>query len=162
MRTHGSKHGTVKGRLEVPLLASRQRLRPSALSACGASNVRGNPANYEYSYPLSKAESTAGSRPRLPRWHCARFVRALLGQILIPTESESAQSKRARMAKGASGSQASTMVPRGGGSSTATAPPTAAGLRKRSSTFFLHHNKPHLYGTADVTYKLNNRCPDGC
>lgn len=42
------------------------------------------------------------------------------------------------MAKGASGSQAATLVPRAGGASTggsaaARAPPTAAGLRKRTS-----------------------------
>lgn len=46
------------------------------------------------------------------------------------------------MAKGASGSQAATLVPRAGGGATtggsaaARAPPTAAGLRKRTSEFF--------------------------
>ncbi len=47
------------------------------------------------------------------------------------------------MAKGASGSQAATLVPRAGGGATtggsaaARAPPTAAGLRKRTSEFLI-------------------------
>lgn len=50
------------------------------------------------------------------------------------------------MAKGASGSQANTLVSRGGaGGNAATAPPTAAGLRKRSSKLL----EPALIG-----YKL--------